>query len=160
MGMVAGVTANFGPFCSNDFSSGVSSFMEMLITHLSWRCEAVEEATTVLRVLVDLEDILEDVVDNLEMRCLSFLIWVFLYRRNVFSLLLKIMFCRFVKVGSSSFCCRDAMVLAISVWRWLILIFVYLILLWISEHSFLYYGILKLIAFLFDLQSLWCYFIC
>ena len=36
MGMVAGVTANFGPFCSKDFSSGVSSFFERLITHLSW----------------------------------------------------------------------------------------------------------------------------
>ena len=45
------------------------------------------------------------------------------------------MFCRFVKVGSSSFCCRDLLVLAISVWRWLILIFVHLILLWMSEHS-------------------------
>ena len=36
MGMVAGVTANFGPFCSKDFSLGVSSFLERLITHLSW----------------------------------------------------------------------------------------------------------------------------
>ena len=44
-------------------------------------------------------------------------------------------FCRFVKVGSSSFCCRDVLVLAISVWRWLILILVHLILLWLSEHS-------------------------
>ena len=35
MGMVAGVTANFGPFCSKDFSSGDSSFLERLITHLS-----------------------------------------------------------------------------------------------------------------------------
>ena len=30
MGMVAGVTSNFGPFCSKDFSSGVSSFLERL----------------------------------------------------------------------------------------------------------------------------------
>ena len=69
------------------------------------------------------------------MRCLSFMIWVFLYWRNVFSLLLKIMFSRSVKVGSFSFCYRDVLVLAISVWRWLILIFVHLILLWMSEHS-------------------------
>ena len=61
--------------------------------------------------------------------------WVFLYCMNVFSLLLKIMFSRFVKVGSSSFCCRDVLVLSISVWRLLILIFVHLILLWISECS-------------------------
>ena len=32
-GMVAGVTANFVPFCSKDFSSGVSSFLERLITY-------------------------------------------------------------------------------------------------------------------------------
>ena len=111
MGMVAGVTANVGPFCSKDFSSGVSSFLERLITHLSWIPEEVEEVTTVLKVLVVLEAILEVVVEDLEMRCLRFLIWVFLYHRNVFSLLLKIMFCTSVKVGSSSFCCRDVLVL-------------------------------------------------
>ena len=60
---------------------------------------------------------------------------VLVYCRNVFYLLLKIMFCRFVKVGSSSFCCRDVLMFAISVWRWLILIFVHLILLWMSECS-------------------------
>ena len=38
-------------------------------------------------------------------------------------------FYRFGKVGSSSFCCRDVLMLAISVWRWLILILVHLILL-------------------------------
>ena len=54
--------------------------------------------TTVLTVLLVLEAILEAVVEDLEMRSLSFLIWVFLYCRNVFSLLLKIMFCRSVKV--------------------------------------------------------------
>ena len=131
MGMVAGVTTNFGPFCSKDLSSGVSSFLERLITHLSWIPEEVEEVTAVLKVLVVLEIVLED----LEMRCLSFLIWVFWYCRNVFSLLLKIMFCRSVKVGSSSFYSRDVLVLAISVWRWLILISVHLILLWMSECS-------------------------
>ena len=78
--------------------------------------------------------ILEVVVEDLEMRHLNFLIWVFLYCKNVFSLLLKMVFCRFVKVGSSSFCCRDVLVLAISVLRWLILIFVHFILLWMSEH--------------------------
>ena len=52
MGMVAGVTAKFGPFCSKDFSSGVSSFLEMLIIHLSWILEEVEEVTAVLKVLV------------------------------------------------------------------------------------------------------------
>ena len=35
-GMVGGVTANFVPFCSKDFSLGVNSFLERLITHLSW----------------------------------------------------------------------------------------------------------------------------
>ena len=64
-------------------------------------------------------------MEDLEMRCLSFLSWVFLYCRNVFSLILKMVFCRVVKVGSSSFCCRDVLVLAISVWRWLILVFVH-----------------------------------
>ena len=125
MGIVAGVTANFGPFCSNDFSSGVSAFLERLITHLSWILEEVEEVTAVLKVLVVLVVILDVVVEDLEMRCLSFLIWVFLYCRNVVSLLLKIMFYRSVKVSSSSFCCRDVLVFAISVWRWLILKFVH-----------------------------------
>ena len=134
MGMVAGVTANFGPFCSKAFCSSVSSFLERLITHMSWRFEEVEGVTAVLKVLVVLEAVLSVVVEDLEMRCLSFLIWVFLYCRNVFSLLLKITFCRVVKVDSSNFCCRDVLVLSISVWRWLILIFVHLILLWMSEH--------------------------
>ena len=129
------VTAYFGPFCSKEFSSGVSYFLERLITHLSWILEEAEEVTAVLKVSVVLEVILEVVVEDLEMRCLSFLIWVFLYCRNVFSLLLKIMVSRSVNVGSSSFCCRDVLVLAISVWRWLILIFVHLILLWMSECS-------------------------
>ena len=35
MGMTAGVTANFGPFCSKDFSSGDSSFLKRLIAHSS-----------------------------------------------------------------------------------------------------------------------------
>ena len=135
MGMVAGVTANFGPFCSKAFSSGVSSFLERLITHLSWIFEEVEGVTAVLKVLVVLEAVLSVVVEDLEMRCLSFLIWVFLCCRYVFSLLLKIRFCRVVKVDSSNFCYRDVLVLSISVWRWLILIFVHLILLWMSECS-------------------------
>ena len=126
MGMVAGVTANFGPFFSKAFSFSVSSFLERLITHLSWIFEEVEG---VLKVLVVLEAVLSVVVEDLEMRCLSFLIWVFLYCRNVFSLLLKITFCRIVKVDSSNFCCRDVLVLSIPVWMWLILIFVHLILL-------------------------------
>ena len=115
--MVAGVTANFGPFCSKHFSSGVHSFLERLITHLSWILGDVEGVTAVLKVLVVLEAILEVVVENLEMRCLSFLIGGFLYCRNIFSLLMKIMFSTSVKVGSPSFCCRDVLVLAISVWR-------------------------------------------
>ena len=77
MGMVAGVTANFGPYCSKDFSSGVSSFLEKLITHLSWILEEVEEVTALLKVLDVLEAISEAGVEDLEMRCLSFLIWVF-----------------------------------------------------------------------------------
>ena len=92
------VTVNFGPFCSKDISSGVSSFLKRLITHLSWILEVVEEMAVVLKVLVVLEAILAAVVEALEIRCLSFLIWVFLYCRNVFSLLLKMVFCRFVKV--------------------------------------------------------------
>ena len=135
MGMVAGVTANFGPFCSKAFFSGVSSFLERLITHLSWIFEEVEGVTAMLRVLVVLEAVLSVVVEDLEMRCLSFLILVFLYCRHVFSLLLKITFCIVVKVDLSKFCCRDFLVLSISVWRWLILIFVHFILLWMSEHS-------------------------
>ena len=135
MGMVAGVTANFGPFCSKAFFSGVSSFLKRLITHLSWIFEEVEGVTAVLKVLVVLEAVLSVVVEDLEMRCLSFLIWVFLYCRNVFSLLLKLTFCRVVKVDSSNFCCRDVLVLSIAVWRWLISIFVHLILLWMSECS-------------------------
>ena len=91
--------------------------------------------TAVLKMLVILDAILELFVENLQMRCLSFLIWVFLYCRNIFSLLLKVTFCRFVKAGSSTFYCRDVLVQAISVWRWLILIFVHLILLWMSECS-------------------------
>ena len=47
-----------------------------LITHLSWVLEEVEEVTAVLKVLVVLEAILQVVVEDLEMRCLSFLIWV------------------------------------------------------------------------------------
>ena len=133
--MVAGKKANFGPFCSQGFSSGVSSFLERLITHLSLILQEVEEVTAVLKVLAVLEAILEVVVEALEMRCFSFLIWVLLYCRNVFSLLLKMVFCRFAKVGSSSFCWGDVLVLAISVWRWLILILVHLILLWMNEHS-------------------------
>ena len=39
------ITAKFGPFCSKDFSSGVSSFWERLITHLSWISKEVEEVT-------------------------------------------------------------------------------------------------------------------
>ena len=99
MRMVVGVTANFEPFCSKDFSSGISLFLGRLFTHLSWILEEVEEVTALLKVLVVLEAILEVVVEDLEMRCLSFLIWVFLYCRNVFALLLKIMFSRSVKVG-------------------------------------------------------------
>ena len=134
IGMVAGVTANFGSFCSKDIISGVSSFLERLITHMSLILEEVQEVNAMLKVLVVLEAILEVVVEDLEMRYLSFLIWVFLYCMNVFSLLLRMVFCRFVMVGSTSFCCRDVLVLAISVWRWWILILAHFILLWMSEH--------------------------
>ena len=134
-GMVAGVTANFGSFFSKDCSLGVSSFLERLMTHLSWILKEVEKVTAVLKVLVLLEAIIEVSVEALEMRCLSFLIWVFLYCRNVFSFLLKMVFCRFSKVGSSSLCCRDVLVLAISVLRWLILVLGHLFLWWMSEHS-------------------------
>ena len=89
---------------------GVSSFLKRLITHLSWMLKEVEEETGVLKVLVALEAILEVVMKDLEISFLSFLIWVLLYCRNVVSLSLKIMFSGFVKVGSSSFCCRDVLV--------------------------------------------------
>ena len=56
MGMVAGVTAHFGPFCSKDLSSGVSSFLDRLITPLSWILEEEEEVTAVLKVMVVLGD--------------------------------------------------------------------------------------------------------
>ena len=154
MRMVAGVTANFGPFCSKDFSSDVSSFLERLITHSSWMLEEVEKVMAVLKVLIVLEAILEVVVQALEMRSLSFLIWMFLYCRNVFSLLLKKVFCRFVKIVSSSFCCRDVLVLAISVWRWLIFMLIHLVLLWMSELSAFF-----IMAFPFDLQGFSCYII-
>ena len=103
MGVVVGVTANFGLFCSKNFSSGVSSFLERLITDLSWILEEAEEVTAVLKVLVALEAILGFVVEALEMRFLSFLILVFFYCRNVFSLLLKMVFCRSVLVHLVSF---------------------------------------------------------
>ena len=52
----------FRPFCSKDFSSGLGSFLERLITHLSWILDIVEEMAIVLKVLVVLEAILEVVV--------------------------------------------------------------------------------------------------
>ena len=74
-------------------------------------------------------------MEALEIGFLSFLIKVFLYCRDIFSLLLMMVFCRFVKIGSSSFCCRNVLVLAILMWMQLISIIVHLILLWMSEHS-------------------------
>ena len=65
MGMVAGVTEKFGPFCTKDFSSGVSSFLDRLITHLSWILEEVEEVKVVLKVLGVLVVIMEVVVEDL-----------------------------------------------------------------------------------------------
>ena len=58
VGMVAGVSANFGPFCSKDFPSGVSSFLERLITHLSWILEEVDKVNAMFKVLVVLDAIL------------------------------------------------------------------------------------------------------
>ena len=83
------VIANFGPFRSKDFSSDVSSFLERLITHLSWIVEVVEEVAVVLKVLVVLGAILEVVVEGSEISFLSFLIWVFFYCMKAFSLLLN-----------------------------------------------------------------------
>ena len=68
----------FWAFLSKYFSSGVSSFLERLITHLSWILEEEEEVTAVLKVLVVLEAIFKVVVEDQEMRSLSVLIWVFL----------------------------------------------------------------------------------
>ena len=111
--MVAGVTANFWPFCSKDFSLGASSFLERLSTYLSWIPEVIAEVSVMLKVLALLDTILEAVMEALEIRFSNFLIWEFLYCRKVFSLLLKRVFCRFVKVGSSPFCHRNVLVLAI-----------------------------------------------
>ena len=61
--MVDGVTSNFGPYCSKGMSSGVSSFLEMIIIHLSWILEVVEEVVVVLNVLVVLDAILKVVVE-------------------------------------------------------------------------------------------------
>ena len=72
-GMVAGITATLGPFCSKDFSSGVSFFLYRMNTHLFWILEAIEEMVVVQKVLVFLEVILELVVEALEIRFLSFL---------------------------------------------------------------------------------------
>ena len=44
-GYVAGVMVNFGSCCSKDFSTGVSSFLKSLITHLCWILEEVQEVT-------------------------------------------------------------------------------------------------------------------
>ena len=55
--MFDGVTANFGPFSSKDFSSGVNSFLDRLITHLFWIPDVVEEMAVLLKVLVVLETI-------------------------------------------------------------------------------------------------------
>ena len=160
MGMVSGGAANFGPFCSQDISWGVSFFLERLITHLSWILDDVEELTAVLKVLVVLEAILEVVVEALWIRCFSFLVWAFLYCRNVFSLLLKIILCRFVKVGSSSFCCRDVLMLAISAWKWSSLILVHLFYCgWVNIQLSLLWPVISYFI-LFDLQGFWSYFIC
>ena len=159
--MVAGVSSNFGPFCSKNVSSGVTSFLERLITYLFWISEVVEEVAVVLKVFVVLEAIFEVVVEALEIRFLNLLIWVFFYCRKFFSLILKMVFSRFLKVGSSSFCCRDVLELYISVWRWLILIWYpwfYCECQWML--SLPYYGLFKVISFPFNLQGFRCYFIC
>ena len=64
--MVACVTANFGPLYSKDFSSGVGSFFDRLITHLSWILEEVDEVTVVLKLLIVLKAILGVVMEALE----------------------------------------------------------------------------------------------
>ena len=109
-------------------------------------------------MVVVLEAILKVVVEAEEMRCLSFFIWVFLYCRNVFSLLLKMVFCRFVKVGSSSVLVQrclcvsnfslemvdqDISTLDSIVDEWM--------------FSFLYYALFKLTGLSFELQGFWCY---
>ena len=88
-GMVARVAANFGPLCHKDLSSGVSSFLEWLITHLFWIHEVVKEVAVVLTVLVVLEAILQVVVEVLKIRFLSSLIWVFLYCRESFLFIIE-----------------------------------------------------------------------
>ena len=76
-----------------DFSSGVRFFLERLTTHHSWMFQVVEEVAVVLKMLVVLEATSKIVVEDLEIKCLSFLVGVFLYCRNVISLLLKMVFC-------------------------------------------------------------------
>ena len=146
--MAAGVTANFGPFCSKDFYSGVSSLWDRLITHLFWTLEVVEVAV-VLKVWVVLGT-----------RGLGFLIWVFLYCRKVFSLLLKMVFCRFMKVVLTSVCCGDILlssyfsleVVGLNIGTLDSIVDR-------STFSFPYYGLFKMTSYPFDLQGFWCYFI-
>ena len=71
--MNAGVTVNFGPFCSKDFSSDVNSFLERLTIYLSWIPQVVEEVAVMLKVLVVLEVIIEVIVEALQIRLLNFL---------------------------------------------------------------------------------------
>ena len=53
---------------------------------MSWILKVVDEVVDILKVLVVLEASLEVVVEVLEIRCLSFIIWVVSYCRKVFSL--------------------------------------------------------------------------
>ena len=135
MEMVAGLTVNVGPFCSKDFSSAVSSFLERLISHLSWIFEEAEQVMAVLKVLVVLEAILEVVVEALEVTCLSFTICVFLYCRNLSPCYWRWWSVDLWRLVITFLLQRCLGVFGVSVWRWLILILVHLFLLWMSEYS-------------------------
>ena len=113
-----------------------------------------------LKLLIVLEAILEVVVEALEIRCLSFLIWVFLYCRNMFFLLLKMVSFKFLKFSSLCLCCRNVLVLVILSMEVVDLDIVTLdSIVGETTFSFPYYGLLKLISFPFVLQGFWCYFI-
>ena len=104
--------------------------------------------SVVLKVLVILEAILEVVVEALEIRWLSFLILVFLHCIKVFSLLLKMVLCRFVKVVIKFLLHRCLVVSYFSLEVADLASIVDALL-----FSFSYYGLFNVMFFLFDLQG-------
>ena len=135
MGMVARVTTNFGPFCSKDFSSGVSSFLERLITHVSWILGNVEGVTEFWKCWISWKPSW-----RLLCRLWRWGAWTSWFRCSCNVGMFSLCYWRFQSVDLWRLVhlvsvVDGVLVLAISVWRWLILILVNLILLWMSECS-------------------------